>query len=183
MASTTLSAYAAVFSYPIFQPATVSYTVTWSNLGPLTTVFTPPASCNTPAGTNLFVQARNTWGYDCAWTRTADIPRSDCYPSYTAPNPAAFAGGDNNFLPGEQKFYYSPGYSCPAGWQAATTMSRPAPTTVGIWNKSQGPLALEGVSGLQAAEQHFQPYEHHAEGNGHWVDDGGIHDASGAIGA
>ncbi|KAF2210568.1 hypothetical protein CERZMDRAFT_85903 [Cercospora zeae-maydis SCOH1-5] len=149
MASTTLSAYIAVFSYPIAQDATVSYTATWSNLGPLTTVFTPPASCNTPVATNLFVQARTSWGYDCAWTRTADIPRSDCYPSYTAPDPSAIAGGDNNFLPGEQKFYYSPGYSCPAGWQAATTISRPAAPTVGIWNQAQGPLALVDVPGTQ----------------------------------
>ncbi|PPJ59903.1 hypothetical protein CBER1_08303 [Cercospora berteroae] len=149
MASSTLSAYTAVFTYRNLPQSTVSYTATWSNLGPLTTVFTPPASCNTPVSTNLFVQARGAWGQHCDWTRTADLPRSECYPSYTAPNPAAIAGGDNNFLPGDQKFYYSPGYSCPAGWQAATTLTGPAPTSMGIWDEGQKPLALIDVPGTQ----------------------------------
>ncbi|KAI5360399.1 Putative SKG6/AXL2 alpha-helix transmembrane domain-containing protein [Septoria linicola] len=149
MASSTLSAYAAVFSYPIRSAETISYTATWSNLGPLTTVFTPPASCNTPLLTNLFVQGRTTWAHDCGWTRTADLPRPDCYPSYTAPDPAAFAGGENFWLPGEQKFYYSPGYSCPAGWQPATTLMTPAPATLGIWDEGQRPLALLNAPGTQ----------------------------------
>ncbi|CAK1360384.1 hypothetical protein CB0940_06441 [Cercospora beticola] len=149
MASSTLSAYTAVFTYRALPQSTVSYTATWSNLGPLTTVFTPPASCNTPVSTNLFIQARGAWGQHCDWTRTADLPRSECYPSYTGPNPAAIAGGNNNWLPGEQKFYYSPGYSCPAGWQAATTLTGPAPTSMGIWDDGQKPLALVGVPGTQ----------------------------------
>lgn len=149
MATKTLSAYAAILSYPIKDPETVSYTATWSNLGPLTTVFTPPVSCNTPVATNLFVQGRTTWAHDCDWTRTADLPRSDCYPSYTAPDAVALAGGDNFWLPGEQKFYYSPGYSCPAGWQAATTLTTPAPATVGVWDEGQRPLALLDATGTQ----------------------------------
>lgn len=149
MASSTLSAYQAIFSYPIRSAETLSYTASWSNLGPLTTVFTPPASCNTPLATNLFIQGRTTWAHDCGWTRTADLPRSDCYPSYTAPDPSAIAGGDNFWLPGEQKFYYSPGYSCPSGWQTATTLTTPAPATVGIWDEAQRPLGLLDATGTQ----------------------------------
>lgn len=149
MATKTLSAYAAILSYPIRDPETLSYTATWSNLGPLTTFFTPPSSCNTPVATNLFVQGRTTWAHDCEWTRTADLPRSDCYPSYTSPDAAALAGGDNFWLPGEQKFYYSPGYSCPAGWQAATTLTTPAPPTVGVWDEGQRPLALLDATATQ----------------------------------
>lgn len=149
MATSTLSAYAAVISYPIKDAETLSYTATWSNLGPLTTIFTPPASCNTPLPTNLFLQGRTTWAHDCRWTRTADLPRSECYPSYTAPNPSAIAGGNNFWLPGEQLFYYSPGYSCPAGWQTGTILTTPAPATVGIWDEGQRPLGLLDVTGTQ----------------------------------
>lgn len=149
MATSTLSAYAAVLSYPVKSPETLSYTVSWSNLGALTTEFTPPASCNTPLATDLFVQGRTTWAHDCNWTRTADLPRSECYPSYTAPNASAVAGGDNFWLPGEQKFYYSPGYSCPVGWQTATSLTTPAPALVGIWDEGQRPLGLHDAKGTQ----------------------------------
>lgn len=149
MATSTLSAYSAVFSYPVKNPDTVSYIATWTNLGPLTTVFTPPASCNTPAATNLFIQGRTTWAHDCSWTPASDTPRSDCYPSYTAPTSLAAVGEDSLWLPGDQKFYYSPGYFCPAGWQTATTMTTPAPATLGIWDEAQRPLGLLDATGTQ----------------------------------
>lgn len=149
MATSTLSAYAAVFSYPVRDPETVSYIATWSNLDPLTTVFTPPASCNTVVATNLFIQARTTWAHDCGWTRTSDIPRSDCYPSYTAPASLADADEDSLWLPGEHKFYYSPGYSCPKGWRTATVLTTPAPATIGIWDEGQRPLGLLDATGTQ----------------------------------
>ncbi|KAK0726512.1 hypothetical protein B0T21DRAFT_336883 [Apiosordaria backusii] len=81
-------------------------------LGDLTTTFTPPPSCQTPAAVSNF---NIVWrGQTCAPTAMQDNP--DCWPPRTAGAPkanSAFYGWG----------FYSPGLECPQGYTSACTAS------------------------------------------------------------
>src|SRR4051812_13275867 len=100
--------------------ATSAFGHTLVNLGPLTTTYTPPASCAT--GTNSVFLGLKTaperiiWMDNCA-DNLGTHTLGDCYPSGTAVDAGAQAAQtrlDSVFLA-----YHQPGYFCPAGWTTA----------------------------------------------------------------
>lgn len=133
--------YYAIFSRP-GATSTLAYDVTWTNLGPLTTTFTPPATCNTPLPSNFFVQGRTSWGYDCLRNEVDDSPRPECYPFLSAYSHTTSDTSPTDIAPHVHPYYYSPAYDCPIGWTGATTLEAPAPSTIGGFEADLGPLGL-----------------------------------------
>ncbi|KAK3294191.1 uncharacterized protein B0H64DRAFT_181533 [Chaetomium fimeti] len=79
-------------------------------LGPLTTVFTPPAPCTIAIGLCETCDVA-WWGQTCAETTVED--NTECWPTTTegAPEPTK--------LPLFGRGFYSPGLECPAGYTSA----------------------------------------------------------------
>ena len=92
-----------------------------TNVGPLTTIFTPPASClSTVTSAMGSVSASDYSMFIGHWGGYA--PGSRCYPASTVPIP---------FL---SNYYYSPGI-CPSGYSAAcpwTGTELPASVTASL---------------------------------------------------
>ncbi|EME88597.1 uncharacterized protein MYCFIDRAFT_170182 [Pseudocercospora fijiensis CIRAD86] len=91
-----------------------TYTVTWTNLGPLTSTFTPGTGCATPLPTNLVAQIATDQGFDYNRIEASDTPRSICYPSHEATKVATQLPANN--VPAEHGYFYSPSHACPSGW-------------------------------------------------------------------
>lgn len=107
-----------------------------TNLGPLTTTFTAPASCSTAYQTLLapvdypafFIQ----WAADCNY-----LPPADCHPYGDVFNSmgSSARGGNptaNNYIP-----YQSPGLFCPSNWAtvgAATKLNPSSSSTSGVFD-------------------------------------------------
>ena len=98
--------------------------ITFSNWGPITTTFTPPASCVT--GTNNILVAYTIPSFDTAFdTQCSSIGGWDCIPTGTD-SKAAITGTifDPNPTGEFQENYYSPGLYCPAGWATVGIAAR-----------------------------------------------------------
>jgi hypothetical protein len=87
-----------------------------SNLGPLTTTFTPPPSCVQSSGRTMFAKPTDPLpvGYvDCIWNMENCFPSPSQLPTETAPPYT------------EEVAYFSPGIACPSGWTTAGTAALP----------------------------------------------------------
>ncbi|KAH8434405.1 uncharacterized protein LDX57_012052 [Aspergillus melleus] len=94
---------------------------TFSNWGPLTTAFTPPASCTGYVGL-----ARTQHPASIQWlTNCASLDTKQCTPSSTiASSPTGSSVAWDNPLYGFQVPYYSPGVYCPSGWATVGVAGR-----------------------------------------------------------
>ncbi|KAJ5622060.1 hypothetical protein N7528_005292 [Penicillium herquei] len=102
-----------------------------SNLGPLTTVFTPPSECFT----EQWVQQGNAsyagtlmWGWDCNTSGAGEA--SICYQSSQYDAILSWKKSDT----GNLNYVFSPGYVCPSGWEVllASTYGQTADTDYDI---------------------------------------------------
>ena len=100
-------------------------TQVWSNLGPLTTPFTPPPRCKTdPAREGLVVfsitsGSMTALSYDCGQANNYLIQYPECYPSSSGVSVLQTA---SRFYAG----YWSPGLVCPSGWSTGYSWTYPA---------------------------------------------------------
>jgi hypothetical protein len=83
--------------------AGITPSVTRNNLGPLTTVFTPPSGCDA-----CFVSAFDAGRACAAYSTDCHGPIPSCAPGNASISLGAF---------------YSPGLLCPAGWTTAEVIS------------------------------------------------------------
>lgn len=107
----------------LLQTTTRNLTVSaaWTNLGPLTTTFQPPASCspNPPGGLYAYVQdeydnpSDEAWG-SCEIYNLIAPKWLDCQPSGSAYS-SLWWGTSSTYTPS----YYSPGIHCPSGYTSA----------------------------------------------------------------
>ncbi|KAF5004996.1 hypothetical protein FDECE_8521 [Fusarium decemcellulare] len=92
----------------------------FTNLGPLTTTYTPPASCTTVTTDRIrFANATSIqWAFGAASCGPA--PMGDCLPSGSAYDELAsyYRTQDQDHWD-----YYSPGVVCPKGWTTAGTLA------------------------------------------------------------
>ncbi|KAK1144089.1 hypothetical protein N8T08_005751 [Aspergillus melleus] len=97
------------------------YQYTFSNWGPLTTIFTPPASC-----TGYIGLARTQHPASIQWlTNCASLDTRQCTPSSTiVSSPTGSSVAWDNPLYGFQVPYYSPGVYCPSGWATVGVAGR-----------------------------------------------------------
>ena len=90
-------------------------TQVWTNFGPLTTAFVPPAYCKTdPAKEGLveiYIQSGSTTvtSFDCGQANLYYIQYPNCYPSSKG---MSVLQTNTNIHAG----YWSPGLVCPSGW-------------------------------------------------------------------
>jgi hypothetical protein len=110
---------------------------TITNFGPLTTTFTPPASCM-PSNTGLYCYTGYcAWGFSCGTASAVSaeswILLTECLPSYSLLNYATVVRG---IL--ETTIVYSPGLICPQGY---TTVLQQIGTKgtywTNLWTQSQ----------------------------------------------
>lgn len=113
----------ATISYSVggqFSQSPFPVNATWTNLGPLTTTFTPtPTSCTaTPLGVVLVADNSDpTDGllrYDCDWVPRRVPPYVQCQPSAAAYAPL-YARGSTEYW----KTFFSPGIHCPSEYSTA----------------------------------------------------------------
>lgn len=119
---------------------------TFNNLGPLTTTFTPPASCTTGTAnlqiavtdseiSSLFLQ----YAQQCS-----TVAGLDCAPpgskSHTQPTSTVNLNPTQIF----NRVYYSPGFYCPSGW-----------STAGVAEYSNGTVTGLGVFKTTATPTHY----------------------------
>jgi hypothetical protein len=93
---------------------------TFSNLGPLTTTWTAPASCATSAGDVKIgvTQHPGKYFYDAS----CQVKEYNCVPTGASTDPALAT--DLNPTNLFQGAYFSPGLYCPSGWTTAGLASR-----------------------------------------------------------
>lgn len=93
------------------SPLPLSATATRTVLAPLTTVFTPAASCNSYMANGALAVTETYWqGQACSGGKPVDTP--SCWP------PALV---QETSTPFHGRGFYSPGISCPAGYSSACT--------------------------------------------------------------
>lgn len=125
-------------------------TYSMENMGPMTTTFTAPPSCATPAQP-LVVIADDTF----TWGDSPDCPDEDrerytegCWPSAREANSLEKAATDEgkslNQRPDDLLAYFSPGLECPDGWTTAGTIARPVATAADAGRTTE-PLNAGGV--------------------------------------
>lgn len=122
----------------------------FSNVGPLTTTFTAPASCATSFETGLAWPEvpKAVYPVDCEYT-----PTGECYPggaAYTSIQAGA-RGGDPRG--GYTIAYNSPGTVCPFGWETVGTAEKPNPTS----NVATGPFNISDILHVAPDWQFVQP--------------------------
>ncbi|KXJ94789.1 hypothetical protein Micbo1qcDRAFT_202601 [Microdochium bolleyi] len=113
--------------------STVLSQATFTNLGPLTTTYTAPASCYTPTNVYLGWKLQPqflAWGQDCA--ALPYPPASDCIPEGSVWDADLGSETTTNHF-----FYHSPGIVCPKSWTTAGVAFRigeGALNTTGVFN-------------------------------------------------
>ncbi|KAL4904764.1 hypothetical protein BDW74DRAFT_153468 [Aspergillus multicolor] len=97
---------------------------TYSNLGPITTTFTPPPTC-TASDQLALATSDSDYGYFVWYSAqcTATVEYTDCVPTTTAEPTQSFLYGDDWYGYGQ---YYSPGLYCPKGWKTVGMAARDA---------------------------------------------------------
>ncbi|KAF4459224.1 hypothetical protein FALBO_14026 [Fusarium albosuccineum] len=93
----------------------------FTNLGPLTTTYTPPASCTTVTTDRIRYANATSIQWVFAGPSCGPAPMGECLPSGSAYDELASSYHTNN----AQDFwdYYSPGVICPKGWTTAGTLA------------------------------------------------------------
>lgn len=93
---------------------------TFTNLGPLTTTWTAPASCATV--TDDVKIGYSSYIGQAIWDLSCQVKENSCVPTGTSEDPALVTGlSPTNFYQGA---YFSPGLYCPSGWTTAGVASR-----------------------------------------------------------
>ncbi len=91
--------------------STTSNSFAEDNRGPLTTIYTPPATC-LAITTGLFQTSSDGGGDYVYFQNHYIVGDTACYPpTIDSPHGTEYWGN----------YYYSPGISCPYGWYIATT--------------------------------------------------------------
>lgn len=101
----------------------VTYLVTWTNLGPLTTTYTAPSSCSTTPLGGLTVYSTDTDGWidsswPCDWMRTGLPSWVHCQPSANAYSSLLAATTSPGWMT-----YLSPGLYCPSNYSTAVALT------------------------------------------------------------
>ncbi|KAJ5624465.1 hypothetical protein N7510_000774 [Penicillium lagena] len=112
---------------------------TFTNLGPLTTTFTPPASCQSVDPLNVFIAQSslpNVWLYEGSCGINSDY--WSCNPTGTITDLPSVTSYDNHPSNVYQRYYYSPGLYCPSGWHEVGVASRDGTKPVN-WTGIFGP--------------------------------------------
>ncbi|KAJ5820597.1 hypothetical protein N7474_006188 [Penicillium riverlandense] len=103
--------------------ASVLSAYTFTNLGPLTTIFTPPASCQNRWNVNIAPSSLpDVWLADASCGINAEY--WSCRPTGTITDLPSSTSYDNNPSLAYQAQYYSPGLYCPSGWHEVGVASR-----------------------------------------------------------
>ncbi|KAH6970856.1 hypothetical protein BKA56DRAFT_678008 [Ilyonectria sp. MPI-CAGE-AT-0026] len=124
-----------------------------TNLGPLTTTFTAPASCAT--ATDHFYYGKNSsLGIIYGQPTCGFKDYGDCIPSGSAYDSLAA----NMYKSATQPFvhYYSPGIVCPSGWTTAGTLAHAnetGPVTgSGVFTQDPYPYQIDNLPAIQLPE-------------------------------
>jgi hypothetical protein len=126
-----------------------------SNVGPLTTTFTAPPACTSPANVQLApVQSPEmlTWAADCNLTR-----RYECTPSGNRISSAMASMDEANPAYGFQIPYYSPGLICPSGWVTVGMLAKSADGKESRSGVFAPQTTTTSVNGDQAADLPMGP--------------------------
>jgi hypothetical protein len=109
---------------------------TVSNVGPLTTTFTPPAACLPSTSGWYCYSSSTTWTATCVWglscgSSSATIEQTwtlltECFPSFSLLNFATVGPLFGHLL--ETRIVYSPGLICPQGYTTALKQIGPKGT-------------------------------------------------------
>lgn len=99
---------------------------TFSNLGPLTTTWTAPASCATSVGDVRIGVAQRPGQY--LYDASCQTKEYSCVPTGTSAYPALATNLNPTNL--FQEAYFSPGLYCPSGWTTAGLASRKGTASV-----------------------------------------------------
>lgn len=118
---------------------------TFNNWGPVTTTFTPPASCATSTAYIEIGLIRSDTPYFMYDQQCSTIGYWDCIPSGTESKAAITASTvGSNPKDAFQAVYFSPGLYCPSGW-----------ATVGIAASEGSTLSASGI--LSTASPTYYP--------------------------
>lgn len=100
-----------------------------SNIGPLTTTFSAPASCSTNyIGLGVAsIPTEIVWMITCPF-----VPPADCNPTGSVIQSIFTIGEGGNPTAGNILVYHSPGLVCPAGWETVGAAAKPNPTSTSI---------------------------------------------------
>ncbi|RDW63207.1 uncharacterized protein DSM5745_10318 [Aspergillus mulundensis] len=116
---------------------TATSTIGWTlaNVGPAPTTYSPAPSCT--AGNTLIVGWDNP--YESQWGINCNSVPDNCWPTPTASSLIDDIKTNEYIVP-----FYSPGLSCPSGWQAIGQIAHPTATdelvtSSGIYSVSQYP--------------------------------------------
>lgn len=92
----------------------------FSNVGPMTTVWTPPASCATPSP-QLYIAYNDSGLVWPQWAQKCETRNyGDCYPSGKAIDTAwSSAFSASNLANAGTIYYFSPASACPQGYTTA----------------------------------------------------------------
>ncbi|KAJ5547431.1 hypothetical protein N7494_005016 [Penicillium frequentans] len=120
---------------------------TFDNWGPVTTTFTPPASCATStANIEIGLSWSNSAPYFIYGQQCSTIGYWDCIPTGTESKAAITASTlESDPTNAFQAVYFSPGLFCPYGW-----------ATVGIAAREESTLSGSGI--LSTVSPTYDPY-------------------------
>lgn len=109
-------------------------TVTFSNLGPLTTAFSPPPNCiASQTGTFQFISTASTY-WDCAaLTPVPGTPGELDFKYLEEPSCMPYGSEASSLWVAPSNFYqtlFSPGIACPSGWDTSAVVTY-APSATG----------------------------------------------------
>ncbi|KAM0227442.1 hypothetical protein ACHAP5_012178 [Fusarium lateritium] len=94
----------------------------FSNLGPLTTTYSPPPSCTTVTTDRIYYANATSLQWQFGGPICGPQPIGECFPSGSVVDKrksdrAKYGGGQGSF------HYFSPGVVCPKGWTTAGTLA------------------------------------------------------------
>ncbi|KAF4442841.1 hypothetical protein F53441_11631 [Fusarium austroafricanum] len=102
--------------------ATEYFGITATNLGPLTTTYTPPAACVTATTDHLVYGLKNSLGYAFGVPKCGLDPYGECLPSGSAIDVIASNYKSRKSGQGTDP-YHPPGLYCPHGWTTAGVLA------------------------------------------------------------
>jgi len=103
--------------------ATEFFGITAHNLGPLTTTFTAPSSCETSINDDfiMFVNATSPYAVR-GQVKCSTVTYGDCFPSGEKLQSFLDQTSSSTFYQ-QTLTYFSPGIACPAGWKTVGALA------------------------------------------------------------
>ena len=116
--NTTTAGLAASGSYDSAPSSLYGCKTTLANIGPLTSAYTAPATCETPVFSQLVTAGTTLFPCPDYVAYKSCLPHAEVLSSYSNSRASSYDYGCDAFMT-----YFSPGISCPAAWQTAAAFT------------------------------------------------------------